>query len=133
MTLLLRDLRKRLRNFQGAALGHTTLMHDPGARIVDFTQPGAVVAFTDMWDQLVSLTPNRGALIASSPASVWERALTQQAVAQQDARITQMVRRRSTRGGRPWVLRHVLSGVSAASASGDWSAMTGPSRCTMSV
>ncbi|CAK0901425.1 unnamed protein product, partial [Prorocentrum cordatum] len=121
------------RRFSGVADGHTTMMRDPTALITDFTCPDAVATLPDHWEQLILLTLKKGVLITSTSASNWERTLTDQASAQRDARITKLTWRRSTFGGRKWVIPQAISKAATANRQGDWSGLTGPSRCTIHI
>ncbi|CAK0864226.1 unnamed protein product [Prorocentrum cordatum] len=59
--------RARLRNIADCAIGHTNMLHDPGALIVDYTAPAGVFACRQLYDELVLLTAKRGVLIVHRP------------------------------------------------------------------
>ena len=131
--MLVRDMRNQLGHFTGVAFGHTRLMHDPAAHVVEFTCPEAVTSLPDHWDQLIILSQRKGVLVTSTPKATWERTLTNQATAQQAARITRLTWRRSTRGGRAWVIPQAINQHASSQLREDWSGMTGPSRCTIHI
>ncbi|CAK0813390.1 unnamed protein product, partial [Prorocentrum cordatum] len=132
-TMLIRALRACLGQIPGLAAGHTLMMHDPGALPIDYTEPEAIAAHPDYWDQLIFLTTRRGVLITSSSRTAWERLLTTQAEAQQQTRILKLSWKLSTRGGRPWVIPQVLSQTTAATLTGNWGDLPGPARCSIHV
>ncbi|CAK0900649.1 unnamed protein product [Prorocentrum cordatum] len=104
-TLLIRDLWTRLEHLPGIALGHTMLIQDPGALVIEYSEPDAIATLPDFWDQLILLTSSKGVLITSLSATAWERLLTAQAEAQQQA----------------------------ATMGGDFGDLPGPARCSIHV
>ena len=128
IAVLVRRLRHTIKQVPHVAVGHTSMLEDPAALVADFTTPEAVVADPTFYDQIVLLTPRRGALITSKEKSVWERLLTSQAELGQDDRILKLSWRRSTRGGRLWIRPRVVPSAQAAGLRGDWQGLAGPTQ-----
>ena len=132
-TLLVRSVKASVAMLPGLVVGHTSIMEDPGALVVDFTEPDALAAQPAFFDQVLLLAPRRGVLITTTPRDVWERMLTSQAESPEQPQVLRLAWRASTRGGRPWVMPQVLSVAQAACMKGDWAAAAGPARCTIHV
>ena len=129
--LLVRAARQALAGVPGVAVSHTSIMDDPGALVVDFTEPAALTLHPDYCEQLLLLSPRRGVLVTTSSQGTWERLLTHQAEQPDGPQILKLCWRRSTRGGRPWVLPQAITKQQAADMSGDWSALAGPARSSI--
>ena len=129
--LVVRAVKQAVQGVQKVAVSHTTVLDDPGALIVDLTEPSAITNHLNYCDQLLMLSPKRAALITTTAQSTWERLLTWQAEQPTSPQILKLSWRRSTRGGRPWVVPQALSRQQAASMSGDWTQLAGPARCSV--
>ena len=133
VAVLVRRLRQHISHVQHAVIGHTSMLEDPAALLVDYTTPAALTAYPDYYDQVILLTSRRGAIITTTDKTKWERLLTQQGELNTDDRIKQLSWRRSTRGGRPWVCPQLLAPARVASLRGDWDGQTCPTRNTIHV
>lgn len=131
--VLIRDVRSRLQGIAGVAIGHTTVMRDAGALVMDYTTAAGAAALTHFCDQVIFLTAHLGVLTTSTPRSTWESALTHQAEQDAEDRITKLSWRRSTRRGGVWAAPQVLSKNNAATMMDDWHGVAGPSRCNIHV
>ena len=127
LELLVHNLRRRLQAVPEVAIGHTSLLADPGALVVTFTNSAGMLSELANCDQFVFLTSKKGAMLTTVAQPVWQQALTRQASAGGE-RIISIAYRRSTRGGRVWVSPDAVSPAQAAALQGDWSSMGGPAR-----
>ena len=76
IALLVRRMWRVLHDLDQIAVAHTTLLDDPAALVVDFTSPDAVTVRPGLCDQLLLISPRRGAMVIPTPRAQWEDILT---------------------------------------------------------
>ena len=97
--LLIRAVKSQVSLLPGIAISHTTIMEDPGALIVEFTEPEAVTSQQAFFDQLLLLNPRRGVLVTTSSQASWERLLTHQSENKQQPQVLKLSWRTTRKGG----------------------------------
>ena len=130
--LLVRQFRQLLASVTGVAIGHTTLLDDPGALVIDYTETEAVEAVFDLCSQILLLDNHRGVLLTEAAEPTWRHTLTTQAKSG-GHRIKRVAWRQSTRGGRAWVMPDTLTGPQRASLTGDWTEERGLSKTAIHI
>jgi hypothetical protein len=101
--------------------------------IADSLGPGGLLAVLDQTDQMILLSPKRAVLITTTAKHEWEMLMTAQAVDDEPERMLKLSWRRSTRGGRTWVIPQMLSKTRMAEVTDDWAPQAGPARGTIYV
>jgi hypothetical protein len=132
-TLLARTLQAALASFPHTVVGHTGLLRDPGALIMDSLGPAGMLATAHLSDQMLLLSPRKAALITSSRHSDWEEALTEQANGHETERVFRLAWRRSTRGGRAWATPMTITPQQRAALTSDWQGVAGITRSTVYI
>jgi hypothetical protein len=131
--LLVRHLRTLLRGIPHITIGHTGIMRDPGAMIADSLGPGGMLAALDYAEQVIFLSSRKSVLITTTAKHDWETLMTDQATDAEPERLTKLAWRRSTRGGRTWVIPQVLSKNRMTEITDKWAPEVGPARGTVYV
>jgi hypothetical protein len=126
--IVVRDLKTHLSSVPLLAIGHTQMLSDPGALVVDMLGPSSLLAQQDLLEQVIILSPKRAVMITNGAQDRWETIITGHSIAKDEHRITKISWRRSTRGGRVWVMPQTLTENQTAEMVGDWSATSGPGR-----
>jgi hypothetical protein len=131
--LLVRKLYSMMAHVPHIAIGHTAIMHDPGALIAESQGPSGILAVVGLTEQLIFLSAKKAVLITTTGHTTWEESLTGQATADEPERVLRLSWRRSTRGGRTWVAPQVIGIKHKAEMTNDWMTQAGPTRGTIYV